>query len=70
MEYKHTLQEISPEGQEFLKTLTVMEYSRHLLAQKMLGSSYFVEKTPQFRAWKKKRSELAPNLNKQSPATK
>lgn len=70
MEYKHTIHEITPEGKEFLKTLTPREFERHLLAQKMLGSSYFVEKTPQFKAWKQRKLTEAATLKSQSPTAK
>ena len=70
MEYKHTPHEITPEGQEFLKSLTPKEYNLHILAQKMLGSSYFVEKTPQFKAWKQRRQAEAATLKSQPPKVK
>ena len=62
MEYTHTLQTPTAEGKEFLATLAPKDYERHLLAQKMLGSSYFVEKTPQFKAWKQRRQAEAATL--------
>ena len=55
MEYKHQLHEISEEGKEFITSLTPQEKELHALARKMLGSSYFVEKTPQFLIWKTKK---------------
>jgi hypothetical protein len=70
MEYKHTNQLITQEGEEFLKTLPPRDYERHLLAQKMLGSSYFVEKTPQFKAWKQRKLAEASTLKSQPLATK
>jgi oxalate decarboxylase/phosphoglucose isomerase-like protein (cupin superfamily) len=70
MEYKHAIQEISQEGLEFLKTLTPKEYERHLLAQKMLGSSYFVEKTPQFKTWKQRKVAEASTLKSPPQAAK
>lgn len=70
MEYTHTLQDITPEGLEFLKTLTPREFQRHLLAQKMLGSSYFVEKTPQFKKWKERKLTEASTLKSPPQAAK
>ncbi len=70
MEYTHTAQEISPEGKEFLKSLTPKEYNLHTLAQKMLGSSYFVEKTPHFKAWKQRKLAEAATLKSQSQGVK
>lgn len=52
MEYRHTPHEPTAEGKEFLKQLNPKDQQLHELAQKMLGSSYFVEKTPQFKKWK------------------
>jgi len=51
MEHKHTLHPITPEGQKFLDSLTSEARALQVLAQKMLGSSYFVEQTHGFRAW-------------------
>jgi hypothetical protein len=62
MEYNHTAHEITQEGKEFLKSLSPKEMNLHLLAQKMLGSSYFVEKTPQFKAWKQRKLTEAATL--------
>ena len=70
MEYKHANHEISAEGMEFLKTLTPREFERHLLAQKMLGSSYFVEKTPQFKKWKERKQTEAASLKSQHQGAK
>lgn len=70
MEYKHTLHEITSEGLEFLKILTPREFERHILAQKMLGSSYFVEKTPQFKAWKQRKLAEASTLKSPPQAAK
>lgn len=70
MEYKHANHEISAEGMEFLKTLTPREFERHLLAQKMLGSSYFVEKTPQFKKWKERKQTEAASLKSQPQGAK
>ena len=70
MEYTHTLHEITKEGLEFLKTLNPKEFERHILAQKMLGSSYFVDKTPQFKAWKQRKLAEASTLKSQSQVVK
>lgn len=71
MEYKHQLHEISEEGKEFIASLTPEEKQLHALARKMLGSSYFVEKTPQFLIWKtKKQMNTSTTLVSQSQVTK
>ena len=71
MEYKHQLQELSEEAKEFIISLTPEEKELHALARKMLGSSYFVEKTPQFLIWKtKKQLTRQSDLSSQSQATK
>ena len=62
MEYKHQHHEISEEGQRFLASLTPNEKELHTMARKMLGSSYFVEKTPHFLIWKAKQQ-----INKTNP---
>ena len=71
MEYKHQLHEISEEGKEFIASLTPEEKELHALARKMLGSSYFLEKTPQFLIWKtKKQLNAVPTPVSQPQATK
>jgi hypothetical protein len=70
MEYEHTAHDVGKEGNEFLTSLNPRDYQLHLLAQKMLGSSYFVEKTPQFKAWKQRRQAEAATLKSQSQAAK
>lgn len=70
MEYTHTAHEISAEGKEFLASLTPKEYQLHQLAQKMLGSSYFVEQTPQFKSWKQRKQAEATTLKSQPQAAK
>ena len=71
MEYKHQNHEISEEGKEFIASLTPEEKELHALARKMLGSSYFVEKTPQFLIWKtKKQLTQQSDRGLQSQATK
>jgi hypothetical protein len=70
MEYTHTLHSPTVEGKQFLATLTPKEMNLHLLAQKMLGSSYFVEKTPQFKAWKQRQQAEASTLKSPLQAAK
>ena len=70
MNYTQPIHEVSAEGTEFSQSLTPREYQLHMLAQKMLGSSYFVEKTPQFLSWKKRKLAEATTLKSQPPAAK
>jgi len=51
MQYTHPEHPISPEGNQFLASLTQEQRNLQALAQKMLGSSYFIEKTHGFKAW-------------------
>jgi hypothetical protein len=51
MQYTHQQHPISPEGKQFLDSLTQEQRNLQILAQKMLGSSYFIEKTHGFKAW-------------------
>jgi hypothetical protein len=51
MQYTHPEHPISPEGKKFLDSLTQEQRNLQILAQKMLGSSYFIEKTHGFKAW-------------------
>jgi len=51
MQYTHPEHPISPEGKQFLASLTQEQRNLQILAQKMLGSSYFIEKTHGFKAW-------------------
>jgi len=51
MQYTHPEHPISPEGKQFLASLTQEQRNLQVLAQKMLGSSYFIEKTHGFKAW-------------------
>ena len=51
MQYTHPEHAISPEGKQFLASLTQEQRNLQILAQKMLGSSYFVEKTHGFKVW-------------------
>ena len=51
MQYTHPEHPISPEGKQFLDSLTQEQRNLQILAQKMLGSSYFIEKTHGFKAW-------------------
>ncbi len=64
MEYKHTAHELTSEGKEFITQLNPKDFQLHMLAQKMLGSSYFVEKTPQFKKWKDTKRTEASMLKK------
>ncbi len=43
---------ITPEGQQYLASLDDAGRELHDLAVKMLGSSYFVERTHGFAKWK------------------
>lgn len=55
---------ITPEGQEYLKSVDEQTRKLHAMAQQKLGSSYFVERTNGFRKWK---AEKKPkNLNQGS----
>jgi hypothetical protein len=56
--------QVTEKGKEFLASLTPREQELHTLAAKMLGSSYFVEKTHAYVKW------LKTTPNTQSPATK
>ena len=51
MQYSHPEHPISPEGKQFLDSLTQEQRDLQILAQKMLGSSYFIEKTHGFKVW-------------------
>lgn len=51
MQYTHPEHPISPEGKQFLASLTQEQRNLQVLAQKMLGSSYFIEKTHGFKVW-------------------
>jgi hypothetical protein len=51
MQYSHPEHPISPEGKQFLASLTQEQRNLQILAQKMLGSSYFIEKTHGFKVW-------------------
>lgn len=55
---------VTEKGKQFLGSLPPKERELHELATKMLGSSYFVEKTHAFTKW------LKSIPNTQSPATK
>jgi hypothetical protein len=56
---------VTEKGKLFLGSLPPRERELHELATKMLGSSYFVEKTHAFTKWLK---NTTPNT--QSPAAK
>jgi hypothetical protein len=64
MDYKHTPHEPTSEGKDFITQLNPKDFQLHMLAQKMLGSSYFVEKTPQFKKWKDAKQKEATTLKK------
>ena len=46
---------ITKEGKEFLASLSERDKKLHEMMSKSLGSSYFVERTHQFRKWSAKR---------------
>jgi hypothetical protein len=64
MQYNHSEHPISPEGKQFLASLTQEQRNLQTLAQKMLGSSYFIEKTHGFKMW------VAANATPKPPAKK
>jgi hypothetical protein len=70
MDYKHTPHELTSEEKEFITQLSPMHFLLHMLAQKMLGSSYFVEKTSQFKEWKDAKGKEGSTLKSQPPAVK
>jgi len=70
MEYKHQHHEITEEGKQFLESLSPHEKELHEMARKMLGSSYFVEKTPHFLIWKAKQQLQKSNPNTQPQGAK
>ena len=43
---------VTEEGQVYLDSMTAQQRELHELAVKMLGSSYFVDRTHGFRKWK------------------
>jgi hypothetical protein len=43
---------ITPEVKKYLETMTAEQLELHGMATTLLGSSYFVERTRGFRAWK------------------
>jgi len=55
---------VTEKGKEFLASLPQKDQELHTLAAKMLGSSYFVEKTHAYVKW------LKSTPNTQSQATK
>ena len=54
--------EVTAKGKEFLASLDPKDRELHTLAAKMLGSSYFVEKTHSFVKWLK----TTPNTQSQA----
>jgi len=66
MQYTHPEHPISPEGKQFLASLTQEQRNLQVLAQKMLGSSYFIEKTHGFKVWlSTKVSDPKPSAKKE-----
>jgi hypothetical protein len=57
---------LTPEAEEFFKTLSPRDQALQNLAFKMLGSSHYVDKTHAFLAWKHSRDNSTPK--KESPA--
>lgn len=51
---------ISKEAQEYLKTFSKKDTELHELAVKVLGSSYFIERTKGFQAWKEQKKSSTP----------
>jgi hypothetical protein len=63
---EQTNHEVTAKGKEFLASLEPRDRELHTLAAKMLGSSYFVEKTHAYVKWLKTQAQTTPNT--QSPA--
>jgi hypothetical protein len=61
---EQTQHTVTEKGKQFLGSLPPRDRELHELAAKMLGSSYFVEKTHAFTKW------LKSTPNTQSPAAK
>jgi len=43
---------MTPEGDKYMATMKPEQLELHKIAIEMLGSSYFIERTRGFRAWK------------------
>jgi hypothetical protein len=63
----HTIDE---KGYRFLESLSQKERELHTMASKMLGSSYFVEKTHAFKKWEATQATQAANPNTSPPKAK
>lgn len=61
---------ITAEGQEYLNAVDEQTRKIHEMAQQKLGSSYFVERTNGFRAWKAKKQEAKITPVSQSQGAK
>lgn len=61
---EQTNHEVTAKGKEFLASLSPRERELHTLAAKMLGSSYFVEKTHAYVKWLKE--QTTPNTQSQA----
>jgi len=71
MQYTHPEHPISPEGKQFLTSLTQEQRNLQILAQKMLGSSYFIEKTHGFKVWlATNAASLAAKVSDPKPSAK
>ena len=71
MQYTHPEHPISPEGKQFLASLTHEQRNLQILAQKMLGSSYFIEKTHGFKVWlATNAASLAAKVSDPKPSAK
>ncbi len=53
---------ITKEGQEYLNSIDEESKKLHEMAQKKLGSSYFVERTNGFRVWLSKKREASAKV--------
>jgi hypothetical protein len=47
---------LTPEGMKYIESMTPLQKKLHELAIRMLGSSYFVERTRGFEEYKKRSS--------------
>jgi len=59
---------VTKEGKEFLASLSERDKKLHEMMSKSLGSSYFVERTHQFRKWSGKRLTLVEQPAAEQPA--
>jgi hypothetical protein len=50
---------LPPDAAEFLASLPEVERQLHALAAEKLGSSYFMDRTHSYKAWKKARAASA-----------